>query len=126
MVRACSLLMCAFILVLGRPAAGAAEDMTFKVESNLRAAVAKVDITPPPGTPISGHVRPYDGVRTRLHAVVLLLDDGRTRAALVTHDLGASSDAVTAGFRSAVPDAAGTPRPNIMVAASHNHSGPSW
>jgi hypothetical protein len=108
------------------PAAGRAADAPFRVESNLRAAVAKVDITPPPGAPIAGHTRTYDGVRTRLHAVVLLLDDGKTKAALVTHDLIDSSDAVTEGFRSAVADATGTPGPNILVAAAHNHSGASW
>jgi hypothetical protein len=114
------------VLALALPSTGRADDLTFKLESNLRAAVAKVDITPPPGTPISGHVREYDGVRTRLHTVVLLLDDGRTRAALVTHDLSSSSRAITDGFRGAVADAAGVPRENILVAASHNHSGPAW
>jgi hypothetical protein len=132
MVRVCTLLMWLAVPVLSLPAGVSAEDMTFKVESNLRAAVAKVDITPPPGTPISGHAREYDGVRTRLHALVLLLDDGKTKAALVAHDLSSSSDAVTDAFRSAVSDATGIPRPNIMVAAAHNHSGsrleanPDW
>jgi hypothetical protein len=126
MVRIHALLVGLLLSALGLSAGVRAEDMTFKVESNLRAAAAKVDITPPPGTPITGHVRKYDGVRTRLHAVVLLLDDGKTKAALVTHDLVASSDAVTDGFRSAVADAAGILRVNILVAASHNHSGPAW
>ena len=71
-----------------------AEDLSFKVESNLRAAVAKVDITPPPGTPVVGHVRATEGVRNRLHVVVLLLHDGQTRAALVTTDLISASPAL--------------------------------
>lgn len=100
--------------------------VTFKVESNLRAAVTKVDISPPDGTPTTGHVRPTKGFRDRLHAVTLLFDDGRTKAALVTHDLIASSAAVVEGFRTAVVEAAGIPRENILVAASHNHSGPRW
>jgi hypothetical protein len=104
----------------------AVEEMSFKVESNLRAAVAKVDITPPPGTPISGHVRDYDGVRTRLYASVLLLDDGATKVAMVTIDLSGSGGEVTDGFRWAVAEAASIPRENIMVAAAHNHSGPAW
>ena len=104
----------------------AEENTSFPIESNLLAAVAKLDITPPPGTAISGHVRPYEGVRTRLYAAVLLLDDGRTKAAIVTHDLIASTDAVTGGFRSAVATASGIPHQNIMIAASHNHSGPNW
>ncbi|MGL4552927.1 MAG: hypothetical protein ACRC33_17265, partial [Gemmataceae bacterium] len=56
----------------------AAEAPAFKVESNLRAAAAKLDITPPPGTKVVGHLREVEGVRDRLHAVVLLLDDGTT------------------------------------------------
>src|SRR3954451_8220257 len=78
--------------------AARADDLTFKVESNLRAAVAKVDITPPPGTPIAGHVRDYQGVRGALHAAVLLLDDGRTRAAIVTTDLLETGGGVTDAF----------------------------
>ncbi len=100
--------------------------MTFKVESNLKAAVAKIDISPPDGTPATGHVRPTKGFRDRLHAVILLLDDGRTKAALVTHDLIACSQNVVDGFRDAVADAAKIPRSHILVAASHNHSGPKW
>lgn len=103
-----------------------ADQPAFKVESNLRASVARVDISPPDGTPTTGHVRETKGFRDRLHAVVLLLDDGRTKAALVTHDLIASSLPVVEGFRSAVADAAGIPAGHILVAASHNHSGPKW
>ncbi len=107
-------------------AADGPDDPPFKIESNLRAAVAKVDISPPDGTPVTGHVRETKGFRDRLHAVVLLLDDDRTKAALVTHDLIMSSPAVVEGFRAAVAEASGTPRDHIMVAASHNHSGPKW
>jgi hypothetical protein len=85
-----------------------------------------VDISPPDGTPATGHIRETNGFRDRLHAVVLLLDDGRTRAALVTHDLIDSGPPVVDGFRSAVADATGMPRAHVLVAASHNHSGPKW
>ena len=57
------------------------------IESNLRAAVAKVDITPPPGTKVVGHVREVEGRPRPTPRRVLLLDDGRTRAAIVTLDL---------------------------------------
>ena len=110
----------------GLPLFTRAEDVTFKVESNLRAAVARIDITPPPGTAIAGHTRPYKGVRGALHAVILLLDDGRTRAAIVTTDLIDSNSGVTEAFRATVASTTGTPKENILVAASHNHSGPGW
>ena len=62
------------------------------IESNLRAGVAKVDITPPPGTKVVGHVRETHGVRDPIRAAILLLDDGKTKAAIVTFDLIASWD----------------------------------
>ena len=63
------------------------EGFARRSESNLRVATAKLDITPPAGTKVVGHIREVDGVRDRLHAVVLLLDDGKTKAAMVTLDL---------------------------------------
>jgi neutral ceramidase len=115
-----------FLIIVPASNADGPDTFAFKVDSNLKVAVAKVDISPPDGTPVTGHVRPTKGFRDRLHVVILLLDDGRTKAALVTHDLIASSPAVVDGFRDAVASATGTPRKHIMVAASHNHSGPKW
>jgi hypothetical protein len=97
-----------------------------RFESNLRAAAAKIDITPTAGTRVVGHVREVDGVRDRLHAVALLLDDGRTKAALVTLDLLNCPPEMAGHIREAVGGATGTPAGNIMVAVSHNHSGPGW
>ena len=39
---------------------------------------------------------------------------------------GQALTAIVEGFRFAVADATGTPWDHILVAASHNHSGPSW
>jgi neutral ceramidase len=95
-------------------------------ESNLKVGVAKVDITPPAGTKVVGHVREVDGVRDRLHAVTLLLDDGKTRAAIVTLDLVNCPTEMAAALRESVGAAIETPAANIMIAVSHNHSGPGW
>lgn len=104
----------------------AADAPVLKAESHLRAAVARVDITPPAGTKVVGHIREVSGVRDRLHAVALLLDDGTTRAAIVTLDLVHCSPEMARQFRDAVGGATGIPAGNIMVATSHNHSGPGW
>ena len=63
-------------------------DGQFPVTSNLKAGVAKVDITPSgvAGTKTVGHVREVTGVRDPLRAGVLILDDGETKAAIVTMD----------------------------------------
>lgn len=94
--------------------------------AHLRAAAVKIDITPPDGTRVVGHVREVTGVRDPLHAVALLLDDGRTKAALVTLDLLNCPPGMTEQLREAVAAATGTPTGHILVAVSHNHSGPGW
>lgn len=99
---------------------------SFKVESNLRAGVAKVDVTPPPDTKVSGHVRETQGARDPIRAAVLLLDDGRTRAALVTFDYLCAWDELVREIRKSVSQAAEIPPEQILVATSHNHSGPGW
>ena len=98
----------------------------WKIESNLRAGVAKLDITPPADTKVVGHVRETHGARDRIRAAILLLDDGRTKAAIVTFDLLDAWDELVSQVRDVVSRASGTPRSNILVAASHNHSGPGW
>jgi neutral ceramidase len=103
-----------------------ADEPAFRVESNLRAAVAKVDITPPPDTPVVGHVRPTNGAGDPLRAGVLLLANADTQAAIVTLDLINAPRELVAALREAVSSQTGTPPENILVAASHNHSGPGW
>ncbi len=103
-------------------------DGTFPVVSNLKAGVAKVDITPAEvkDVTVTGHTRVVNGVRDPLRAGVLVLDDGETKAAIVTLDvIGAWEDMVTRA-RAAIEKKTGVPAANIMVCASHNHSGPGW
>ena len=105
----------------------AADDkFQFRVESNLKAGVAKVDITPPAETPVVGHVRPTSGVRDPIRAGVLLLANEQTRAAIITLDLINAPSEMVAAIRDVVADKSQTPRENILVATSHNHSGPGW
>jgi hypothetical protein len=105
-----------------------AADGEFAVSSNLRAGVSKVDITPDDvtGITVAGHRRTVTGVRDPLRAAVLVLDDGETKAAIVTLDvIGAWEDMVRLA-REAIAMETGVPAANIMVSASHNHSGPGY
>jgi neutral ceramidase len=104
------------------------DDGQFDVKSNLKAGVAKVDITPDEVTQfeVVGHRRLVNGVRDPLRAGVLILDDGETRAAIVTLDtINAWNDLVKLA-RERISNEAGVPTPNILIAASHNHSGPGF
>ncbi|MFO0891596.1 MAG: hypothetical protein U0790_20935 [Isosphaeraceae bacterium] len=102
------------------------EPRGFPIETNLKAGAAGVDITPEKPTFAYGHPRAVKGVRDPIRAHVLILDDGKTRAAVVTLDLLAAWDGMVAKVRDAVASRAGVPRENIMVAVSHNHSGPDF
>jgi len=104
------------------------QDGTFRVESNLRAGVAKVDITPTEteGVMVTGHRRMIHGVRDPLRAGVLVLDDGETKAAIVTLDTIGAWDEMVKLARARIEAETGVPAANIMVAASHNHSGPGF
>src|SRR5690349_6979602 len=93
------------------------------LESNLKAAAARIDITPPEGTPVVGHVRPVNGVRDPISAALLVLDDGRTKAALVTLDLINAGADITPRLRQAISAAASIESDNILISTSHNHSG---
>lgn len=103
-------------------------DEAFPVQSNLRAGVAKVDITPREvrDFEVTGHRRKVNGVRDPLRAGVLVLDDGETRAAIVTMDtINAWTDMVRLA-RIRIEQQANVPADHIMVTASHNHSGPNF
>ncbi len=102
------------------------EAPVFRVESNLWAAVVKVDITPPGDTPVVGHVRPTNGVRDPIRAAILLLQNEQTRAAIVTLDLINAPTEMVDDIRGAIGKPTDTPFDNILVATSHNHSGPGW
>ena len=103
-------------------------DGTFPVVSNLKAGAARVDITP-------GEVKDrtitrqncvVNGVRDSLRAIVLVVDDGETKAAIVTLDVVAAWEDLVTRARAATEKEIGVPAANIMVCASHNHSGPGW
>jgi hypothetical protein len=122
-----TLLFCASF-VLTSASAEEIKDGQFVVTSNLKAGVAKIDITPPDAAAVKvvGHVRQVSGVRDPLRAGVLILDDGETKAAIVTLDtIGAWEDMVK-DARTKIEAETGVPAANILIAASHNHSGPGY
>ena len=57
--------------------------------AEFRAGAAQVIITPPDGVNLAGYYnfRGSDGVLDDIHSRALVMDDGKTRAALVTLDL---------------------------------------
>jgi neutral ceramidase len=92
----------------------------------LRIGAAAANISPPIGTPLAGYYyqRPCDGVLDDLYAKAAVLDDGRTRAALVVCDLVTLPRRIVLEARKLIAERTGIPGANVMIAATHSHTGP--
>jgi len=109
-----------FIFLLGSGALWAADP----VSPRLRAGAATSNITPPLGTLIVGGFAPYPAqhINDELHARCLVLDDGKTKLALVVCDLLGLHRSVSIEARRLIHEATGIPPENVMVSATHTHS----
>ncbi|MCE7985598.1 MAG: hypothetical protein DYG89_30855 [Caldilinea sp. CFX5] len=110
----------------------------------LLAGAARVEITPPLGLPMAGYPHlnrqvagaPTDtsgyfgrngaanGVLDPLYARALVLANGRQTVALLALDLIVVTASFTAAVRQGVAAATGIPGEQILVSATHTHSGP--
>lgn len=92
----------------------------------LQAAVAQVEITPPPGFLLDGYPDPDSsrvgtGARDPLYARVLLLRSGETRLALVDLDL---VEVLGPAYIARLREAARSDASHLLVVCIHTHSGP--
>jgi hypothetical protein len=96
--------------------------------SQLKAGLAVVDITPPIGYRMSGYFRERlsTGISNPLKAKAVVLRQNDTSAALVFCDiLGISLD-VSSRAREIAAKKTGIPAENILIAATHSHTGPLY
>ena len=91
----------------------------------LKAGVARVEITPSTFMPMYGYAKrkcgPADGTHDPLFAKVLVLESGGSRMAVVTADLGSL---VSENLRRDVAARLGIPV--LLLSASHTHSAPAF
>lgn len=108
------------LLTLGAGAAFAAAPAA----ARLQAGAATSNITPPIGSLRVGGFAPYptEHVHDELHARCLVLDDGKTKLALVVCDLLGLHRSVSIEARRLIQEATGIPPENVMVSATHTHS----
>jgi len=94
----------------------------------LQAGVAVADITPPVGYRMCGYFneRLSTGMLDPLHAKALVLRQGDTRAAMVFCDLIGLSVDVSRRARDEVEQETGIPATNILLTATHSHTGPLY
>ncbi len=83
-------------------------------------------ITPPLGVSMAGYFedRFAAAVRDELYAKALVFEAAGERAALVSCDVICIPDDIVAAIREQVESRTGIPGGNVMVAATHTHTGP--
>lgn len=93
----------------------------------LQAGAATSNITPSIGAPIIGGFVPFPStnIHDELHARCLVLDDGKTKIALVVCDLLGIHRIVSEEARRLIFEKHGIPKENVMISATHTHSASS-
>lgn len=96
--------------------------------AEMEAGVAVADITPPVGWRMSGyfHERPSTGTHDPLQAKAIVLRQGSRRAALVFCDLIGVPLDLSRRARLLAERQTRIPAPNILIAATHSHTGPLY
>ena len=94
--------------------------------AELRAGAAAVAITPPPGIPMAGYYseRGAQGIHDDLFAKAIVIEQGSTKAALVALDLIAAPRDLVEDTRAAIERTCHVPGANVMISATHSHTGP--
>lgn len=96
--------------------------------SGFRIGLGEVECTPRLGLPLQGNFRDdyaARGVHDQLKAKALVVESAGTRVAICAVDVCLLDAANVAVFRAAASGATGIPAGNIMVCATHTHSGPA-
>ena len=93
----------------------------------LQAGAATSNITPELGAPIVGGFLPFPArhIHDELHARCLVLDDGKTRIALVVCDLLGLHRSVSVEARRLIQETTGIPPEHVLISATHTHSAAS-
>jgi neutral ceramidase len=89
-------------------------------EAALRAGAARVDITPDEAKLPKG----FEGINDRIFVRAIVMDDGRTRAGLVTVDVGALSTDIWSQVSEQAAKESGIPAVHLLLTATHTHSVP--
>ena len=103
-------------------AAGSAE------KADMEVGIGLADITPPIGYRLCGyfHERRSTGTHDPLHVKALVLRQGEAEAAIAICDIIGISLDVSNRARKQASQKTGIPFGNIMVAATHSHTGPLY
>lgn len=93
-------------------------------DAPLRAGAATSNITPDIGGEVVGGFAPYpaEHIHDELHARCLVLDDGKTKLALVVCDLLGLHRSLSVKVRELIEKESGIPAANVLISGTHTHS----
>src|SRR5437899_2675999 len=99
---------------------------TLKRGELLEVGAAEIDITPPIGHRMAGYFdeRLSTGIHDPLKAKAIVVQQGREQIAMVFCDLVGFALNVTTNARAQVSRLTGIPVANIVICATHSHTGP--
>ena len=108
--------------------ASVAAPASMTTAAELTAGIAVIKITPPVGYRMSGYFRERLSTCTLnpLHARAIVLRQGEESAALVFCDIIGLSPDVSSRARTQAAEKTGIPSANILIAATHTHTGPLY
>ncbi|MDB5349000.1 MAG: Neutral ceramidase [Planctomycetota bacterium] len=92
----------------------------------FRVGAAVVDITPPIGTPMAGYYfeRASEGVHDTLFAKAIVMESAGKKAALVSLDLISTPQSMVEDARQEIEKVTGVKGVDVMISATHAHTGP--
>jgi hypothetical protein len=92
----------------------------------MKIGLAQENITPPLGTQMTGQLLDYraKGVESDLYVTAMVLGDGDSRLAFVSCDVLIISNTTAAEIGREVATRTGIAAENVIVCATHTHSGP--
>jgi len=94
----------------------------------MKCACARVDITPPAGVDLSGYVarrQPSTGAHDPLYAYALYVEEGQDRLLWLHADVIAFEGADARRLKASLAERHGLAPREVMVTATHTHSGPA-
>jgi neutral ceramidase len=93
---------------------------------DLHVGASAVPITPPPGTPLAGYYDPREatGVLDDLYSKALVIEQDGVKVAVVVCDLLTLPRPTITAARRLIEEQTGIPGANVMIAATHQHTGP--
>lgn len=128
-LRRCAIALGFIVLIVARCVISSAADQPKKdvKQPVFRAAAATSVITPAIGGDIIGGFSPAPSrhIHDELNARCLVLDDGKTKVALVVCDLLGVHRLVSDEARRIIEERSGIPKSHVMISGTHTHSASS-